>query len=513
MFSQPILEECLRKIVAESPDGDFRTGAEVVELSEDENGTEVSYRDVRTGETKVIRAKYVVGTDGRRGFVRKKYLETKGILLERVHPGELLYCGINWDVFTPTPKTHPDFPLWAKGYSPEAVLDEFMPANFKYMCNPDRNGVMCRAGVWSTASGIARLWRTEFALRPGESPDEMSKQNAVALLLEPYMTHSGKRFGLLQDVTFPEDCMQPRRSWVYKFESRICNRWWNGRVMLAGDAAHVFPPHGGLGVTQGFLDVSNLAWRLALAVEIKQPPNLDNLWNAWEMERKSNVKQSLQYTHKMGDIFEEKNPVKLLIREVLMWFLQLIPYIRTKVRQPSIQSAEYEYSPGASFLPNLGGGKAFFQCHCRRLDKDSPVILSDDVVFADKKKPFGLMVLADSVADAVAAQKELSISHGSNDLVTNAVYIVNSLEATPSVESQKINIVRLVSGLEFAASELCEGRHVPGGYDDHGLRKQYRGKRFVVARADKVVFAACKDLEELSPALEAVERVRNFEAA
>lgn len=47
---------------------------------------------------------------------------------------------------------------------------------------------------------------------------------------------------LSQDVRFPEDCIHVLRSRPFRFAARSCNEWFHGRVVLCGDAAHVFPP-------------------------------------------------------------------------------------------------------------------------------------------------------------------------------------------------------------------------------------------------------------------------------
>ena len=109
-----------------------------------------------------------------------------------------------------------------------------------------------------------------------------------------------------------------------------------------------------------------------------------------------------------------------------------------------------------AFLPVLGGGKTLFQCYCRGLDDGSPVTFSGDVVFSNKQTLFGLVVLSDSVGDAIAAQKELSSSYGSDPLTRDATHIVDSLDARRSAGSQGLKVVQIASALEFAASLLVE---------------------------------------------------------
>src|SRR5581483_8816642 len=51
----------------------------------------------------------------------------------------------------------------------------------------------------------------------------------------------------------------------YGFQARLAERYRDGRIMLAGDAAHQFPATG-IGVNAALLDAVNLAWKLAAAV-------------------------------------------------------------------------------------------------------------------------------------------------------------------------------------------------------------------------------------------------------
>lgn len=131
MFSQPVMEGCMRDVVKSASLGEYRDRSEVVAIEETSDSTEVVYR--RDGQERRIRAKFVVGTDGKTGFVRKKYLEPKGVLMEHAHPFEIKFAGLNFDITAPTPETHPDFPLWRLGYTPEDVLDAFTPGHFCYV--------------------------------------------------------------------------------------------------------------------------------------------------------------------------------------------------------------------------------------------------------------------------------------------------------------------------------------------------------------------------------------------
>ena len=79
---QPEMEAGIRDVLARYPCCDFRTEATVVGIEEDEREVVVEYEDAKGGRRRKVRAKFLVGADGKTGFVRKRYLEPKGVLLE-----------------------------------------------------------------------------------------------------------------------------------------------------------------------------------------------------------------------------------------------------------------------------------------------------------------------------------------------------------------------------------------------------------------------------------------------
>ena len=89
-------------------------------------------------------------------------------------------------------------------------------------------------------------------LLPGESDAEMTRPETVAALLAPYLT------GVVHRIV---------RASTYRFHGLIAQKWRDGRVFLAGDAAHQTPPFFGQGMCHGMRDVANLVWKLALVVQ------------------------------------------------------------------------------------------------------------------------------------------------------------------------------------------------------------------------------------------------------
>jgi 2,4-dichlorophenol 6-monooxygenase len=90
-------------------------------------------------------------------------------------------------------------------------------------------------------------------------------------------------------------------TWV--MSAQVAERFSNARILLAGDAAHRFPPTGGLGLNSGIQDVHGLAWRIAAVLEGWAP---SGLLDTYEAERRPvaqyNAEQSLRNAGKLVEI-------------------------------------------------------------------------------------------------------------------------------------------------------------------------------------------------------------------
>lgn len=82
---------------------------------------------------------------------------------------------------------------------------------------------------------------------------------------------------------------------TYRFHQRVVDRFVAGRVLLAGDAAHAFPPYGSRGMNSGFQDADNLAWKLALVVHGAAGPELLDTYDA---ERRAAAHENLAVTER-----------------------------------------------------------------------------------------------------------------------------------------------------------------------------------------------------------------------
>ena len=353
-----------------------------------------------------------------------------------------------------------------------------------------------------------RLWRFEFVVHDNEDSLKMATDIETKKIIFPYLTHPGSRYGLSQPVQFPEDCIEVLRSRPFSFQARSCNRWALGRVILAGDAAHVFPPFGGQGIASGFRDAWGLVWRLNL---LYQEPDLNHseILCAWYMERKQQLERSLAATIRNGEYVTEGVWFKTLIRDWSLWFMQMIPSWRRELEKgPRAEGmVRYKHQPGLQFLPDGHGGVLLPQVYTWDFKSDK-VKFSDDLLFDSHKKAlFQLLLLPESAKEAqyLLAMIEKSPRHKFLDPGDATILIQKCNVHSTHIRvllGKKVSVARVATGDEFAADPvLCRNRPVPKYYDPLRISKEFVNMKFVVVRPDRFVYAAVRTGDELVQAL------------
>ncbi|MFF9645276.1 FAD-dependent monooxygenase [Kitasatospora aureofaciens] len=193
------------------------------------------------GRIERLHARYVVGCDGAHSLVRK----AAGLTFEGdAFPEQYMIGDVEVDWELPA------------GYSVRAV-------------NLDENGAMDDMLVCIPMPGVRRYWLS--MLRPcaqAGGDDGSSAPDGTDLGLGD---GQGPDLGQIQavlDRLSPEPATASALRWssAFRFSHRLVDRYRNGRLFVAGDAAHIHPPIGGQGLNTGVQDAYNLAWKLALAV-------------------------------------------------------------------------------------------------------------------------------------------------------------------------------------------------------------------------------------------------------
>jgi 3-(3-hydroxy-phenyl)propionate hydroxylase len=125
--------------------------------------------------------------------------------------------------------------------------------------------------------------RWEWMLMEGESDEDMLSDQRISELLSPH--------------TDP-DQVQVYRRCVYGFSAVVAERFREGRIFLAGDAAHMTPPFAGQGLNAGIRDARNLSWKLAAVSAGRMPMALLNSYN---LERHDAAREIVDLAVMLGD--------------------------------------------------------------------------------------------------------------------------------------------------------------------------------------------------------------------
>ena len=229
---QPVTERLLDERALELG-AEIRRGCEVVGLSQSEDGAGAGVT-VEPADGPRLRSRYLVGCDGGRSAVRK--------LLGVGFPGEP----------SKVETLLGDMEVTEDPATIAAVVEEVRKTQLRFGVVHGEGGV-CRIGV--PADGVAEDRATAPTL-------EEFKQQLRATADTDFGVHSPRWLSRFGDAT------------------RQAERYRVGRVLLAGDAAHIHPPTGGQGLNLGIQDAFNLGWKLAAAVNGWAPEELLDSYHA-----------------------------------------------------------------------------------------------------------------------------------------------------------------------------------------------------------------------------------------
>ena len=277
---QPYLETKLEALLDRYPNVEVRRGREVLDFSQDADGVTVLHAGsfgtaygkrenvVDHDSTETARASYLIGADGGRSIVRLK-------------------LGIDM-----SGKSFPERWLVVDLAAKEGV-DAFrhLPY-FDFVCDPGLPTVSC-----PQPGGHHRF---EFALTDADDTSEFQADETVRRLIGRYV-----------DV---DEVVVDRRL-VYTFNALNADRWRDGRILLAGDAAHMTPQFVGQGMNSGVRDADNLSWKLEAVLRQGADPRL---LDSYESERKPHTQAMIDFSVFNKSVVSIKSPVKALARNLAM---------------------------------------------------------------------------------------------------------------------------------------------------------------------------------------------------
>ncbi|MEQ7125181.1 FAD-dependent monooxygenase [Actinopolymorpha sp. B11F2] len=269
-------------------------GCELDELTQDDRSVTARLTDGRR-----LRARWLIGADGSQSRVR----EQLGIPFTGVATGETYYLGDT--VLDPAPPIQ-DSAMWL---GPEG------PLMLMRLPGPDH--------LWRIFVDVTD--RARHGSVPEPTPD----------ILERILQSRG-----------PTQISISRADWTSIFRTRVClaDEYRKGRVFLAGDAAHVFPPFGGQGMNLGIQDAFNLAWRLA-RVDRGAP---SDLLDDYQTERRPAAEATIRDVEIRRRIFALRNPLARAGRDLL---LSATSRSQGGARRSSRQNSQLDVSYSRRRLP------------------------------------------------------------------------------------------------------------------------------------------------------------------
>ncbi|HWM40701.1 MAG TPA: rifampin monooxygenase [Streptomyces sp.] len=282
---------------------EIRRGCELTGLSQDEHGVtaEVAGEGAGAGGGTLLRSRYLVGCDGGRSTVRK--------LLGVGFPGEpsRVETLLGEMEVTEEPETL------------AAVVAEVRKTELRFGVGPFGDDGVYRVVV--PAAGVAED-------RAAPPTLEEFKQQLRAVGGSDFGVHSPRWLSRFGDAT------------------RQAERYRAGRVLLAGDAAHIHPPVGGQGLNLGIQDAFNLGWKLAAEVGGWAP---EGLLDSYHTERHPVAADVLDNTRAQMQLMStEPGPraVRRLVSD-LMDFEDVNRYLIEKITATGVR---YDLGEGHGLL-------------------------------------------------------------------------------------------------------------------------------------------------------------------
>lgn len=294
MFHQPALENALHALCASMSTVDVRLGVEVTGLSQSRDGVELT-----TATGAIVRARYAIGCDGGNSFVRQA-------------------LGIEQD---------------DRGFAePWLVCDFALRRSAAELGLPPMLQIGDPAGPTTViTTGTARQ-RFCFMLDDASRFDEERSADDAWERVRPYLSRED---GDLVRVA------------TYTFRSLVARRWRDGRVLLAGDAAHQMPPFLGQGMCSGIRDALNIAFKLDLVLRgIREPGLLDT----YQSEREPHVRNVMEASIELGRRHTIRDPALARERDAELLARRAASPEPERIRLPDL-------GPGL-----VGSGGAGFRC-------------------------------------------------------------------------------------------------------------------------------------------------------
>ncbi len=298
MMYQPDLEDALDGVCQALPSVDVRFDARVTAIAQDAGGVTLTVNEADT-----VRARYVVACDGGNSFVRRAL----------------------------------DIPMDDYGFSEPWMVCDFRLAGpvdvpmARQVCDP--------AQPISIISLGPDHHRFSFMLGADEDAEVERRPDRVWRRVAKYLRPAQAE--LIRAAT-------------YTFRSLVARRWRDGRVVLAGDAAHQMPPFLGQGMCSGIRDALNLAWKFDLILAGRCD---DDLLDTYQSERDQHVRAVIVKGIELGRVQTMRDPAAAAIRDADLIAKRMARAKPEKIRFPPLGAGAFGEGNGARTLMIQGFGR------------------------------------------------------------------------------------------------------------------------------------------------------------
>ncbi len=278
-LQQYYAEGYLCDAVLQQPNIDIRWKSKVIGVDNQSDGVELTIESPEATES--LTADYVIACDGSRSPVRSALgLESKG----QVFRDRFLIADVKMTAPFPTerwfwfdPPFHPN----------QSVLLHKQPDN---------------------------VWRIDFQLGWDADPEEEKKPENVRPRVQALLG---------ADAEFEFEWIS-----VYTFACMRMEKFRHGRVLFAGDSAHLVSPFGARGANSGVQDADNLAWKLALVLRGEAP---DRLLDTYASEREFAADENILNSTRATDFITPKSEVSKVFRDAVLALAKEHPFARRVV--------------------------------------------------------------------------------------------------------------------------------------------------------------------------------------
>jgi 2-polyprenyl-6-methoxyphenol hydroxylase-like FAD-dependent oxidoreductase len=230
LCAQDDLEPVLRRFAEVQGPGELRFNCELTGVEQDASWVTGILIDRVTGGETPVRAQYLIGADGAQSRLRRQLGVT-------MIGQEAVYDSVNILL-------EADLRAWTA----------HRPAALYFVEQPDLRA------TFLTINAVDRWGFLIHSLSAyGFTPDDFTPQRCIALIR--------------QAVGVPGLEVRILGVSAWEASALVADRYREGRIFLAGDAAHEMPPTGGFGLNTGVQDVHNLAWKLAAVLHGHASPS------------------------------------------------------------------------------------------------------------------------------------------------------------------------------------------------------------------------------------------------